>query len=89
MLSPGNSAEIAGNSAEFSGNSAEICRHFFDFIGASIQQSILPKLISNDGIPPKAVFKSEISKICRHPKSAKTSIHLELSGILPTHPRIS
>ena len=53
---------------------------FFDFIGTSIQQSILPKLVYNDGIPPKAVFKSEIWKFCRNPKSAKTSIHLELSG---------
>jgi len=60
MLSPGNSAEIAGNSAEIAGNSAQICRHFFDFTGASIQQSILPKLVYNDGIPPKAVVKSEI-----------------------------
>ena len=48
-LSPGNSAEIAGNSAEIVGNSAEIC-----------QQSIPPKLVSNDGIPPKAGFKREI-----------------------------
>ena len=49
-LSPGNSAEISANSADI----------FSDFIGANIQQSIPPKLVSNDGIPPKAVFKSEI-----------------------------
>jgi hypothetical protein len=50
-----------GNSAEIAGNSAEICRHFFlTLTGASMQQSILPKLVSNDGILPKAVFKSEI-----------------------------
>ena len=54
---------------------------FFDFIEANIQQSIPPKLVSNDGIPPKAVFKSEIWKFWRNPKPAKTSIHLELSGI--------
>ena len=53
---------------------------FFDFTGASIQQSILPKLVYNDGIPPKAVFNAEIWKFCRNPKSAKTSIRLEFSG---------
>jgi hypothetical protein len=54
---------------------------FSDLTGANIQQSIPPKLVSNDGIPPKAVFKSEIWKFCRNPKSEKKSIHLEFSDI--------
>ena len=40
----------------------------YDSIGAaSIQQSIPQKLVSNDGIPPKAVLKSEIWKFSRNP----------------------
>ena len=80
MLSPGNSAEIVGNSAEIAGNSAEICRHFFWLYWdkhSTINSAEIGLQWWNSS---ESRFKSEIWKFCRNPKSAKTSIHLELSG---------
>ena len=77
-----NCAQFRRNCGQFRRNLGQFRRHFSDFTGAKFQLSIPPKLVSNDEIPPKAVFQSEIWKFRRNPKSAKTSIHLEFPGII-------
>ena len=74
MLSP-------GNSAEFAGNSAEICRHFFWLYWGKHSTINSAEIGLQWWNSAESRFKSEIWKFCRNPKSAKTSIHLELSSI--------